>query len=61
MAEALKGVPWKRLNERYKKYSKVMDIVFEKLEKKGIERERVEKLIDEVMKVLNELRLEKGC
>ena len=61
LAEALKGIPWKHLNEKYKKYAKVMELIFEELEKKGIPRERVEKFIDEVMEKLKELHLRKGC
>jgi len=61
VAEALKGIPWKRLNEKYKKYAKVMELILEELEKKGIAREKVEKLVDEVLRKLEELRLRKGC
>ncbi len=61
LAEALKGIPWKHLNEKYKKYAKVMELIFKELEEKGIPRERAEKFIDEVMKKLEELRLRKGC
>ncbi len=60
IANALKGIPWRRLNERYKKYSKVMEVIFDELSKKGIERERVEVFIDDVMKRLRELKLRKG-
>ncbi len=57
LAQALKGIPWKRLNEKYKKYSKVMELIFEELEKKGIEREEVEQFIDKVLEELSELGL----
>ncbi|ABU82365.1 hypothetical protein [Ignicoccus hospitalis] len=61
VAEALRGVPWRKLNEKYKKYSKVMEVVLEEAEKKGVSRERVLSLVDEVMKKLKELGLKKGC
>ena len=61
LSKALKGIPWKELNEKYKKYSKVMELIFKELEEKEIPRERVEKFIDEVMRRLKELGLRKGC
>jgi hypothetical protein len=61
LAESLKGIPWKELNEKYKKYSKVMELIFEKLEKEGIRREDVERYIDDVISKLKELSLRKGC
>ena len=57
LAQALKGIPWKKLNEKYKKYSKVMDLIFDELEKKGIKREEVEQFIDKVLDKLSELGL----
>ncbi len=61
IANALKGIPWRELNEKYKKYSKVMEVIFERLEKQGIRREEVEKYIDEVMSELKKLKLRKGA
>ncbi len=60
LAEALKGIPWRELNEKYKKYSKVMEIIFDELEKKGIKREDVESFINEVMGEIAKLKLRKG-
>ena len=60
LSQALKGVPWKKLNEKYKKYAKVMELIFEDLEKKGIERERAEEFIDKVMDELRRVRLRKA-
>lgn len=57
LAQALKGIPWKHLNEKYKKYSKVMEIIFDELEKKGIKREEVEQFIDKVLEELSKLGL----
>ena len=61
LAKALKGIPWRELNEKYKKYSKVMEIIFERLEKQGIRREEVERYIDEVLSELRKLKLRKGA
>ena len=60
LAQALKGIPWKKLNEKYKKYAKVMELIFEDLEKKGIERERVEEFIDKVIEGLKRIHLRKA-
>lgn len=60
IAQALKGIPWKKLNEKYKKYAKVMELIFEELSRKGIEREHVEKFIDKVIEELRRLHLKKG-
>ncbi len=60
LAEALKGIPWRELNERYKSYSKVMELIFERLERGGIAREEVEGFIEEVLRALKELELRKA-
>ncbi|UXD21241.1 hypothetical protein IPA_01735 [Ignicoccus pacificus DSM 13166] len=60
LSQALKGIPWRKLNEEYKKYAKVMEIIFDELDRKGIRREEVERYIDEVMEKLRELKLRKG-
>ena len=60
IVQALKGIPWKKLNEKYKKYAKVMELIFEELSRKGIEREHVEKFIDKVIEELRRLHLKKG-
>lgn len=52
IAEALRGIPWKRLNETYKSYAKVMDVVLARAEERGVERPHVERFIDRVMDIL---------
>ncbi len=52
IAEALRGVPWKRLNETYKSYAKVMDVVLSRAEERGVDRADVERFIDRVMDIL---------
>jgi len=43
--EALKGIPWKTLNEKYKKYAIVMEHVFRQAEERGVGRMRLEEFI----------------
>lgn len=57
LAEALKGIPWKRLNERYKRYWIVEKIVLDELAEKGFDREEVKKYVKEVLSRLKELKL----
>ncbi|NOZ31396.1 MAG: hypothetical protein GXO68_05580 [Crenarchaeota archaeon] len=47
--EALKGIPWKTLNEKYKKYAIVMEHVYRQAEERGVSRKRLEEFI-QVMK-----------
>lgn len=60
LAEALKGVRWRQLNERYKSYSAVEEVIFKELKSKSIDPEEVIKYIDEVMRSLSSLGLRKG-
>ena len=57
LAHALKGIPWKKLNERYKKYWIVEKIVMERLREAGFDEKEVKNYIKEVLKKLKELRL----
>lgn len=57
LAEALKGIPWRKLNEEYKKYEVVMNIVKAQLKEKGVAEEEVERYIDLVMAHLKKLNL----
>jgi hypothetical protein len=54
LGEKLKGVPWRRLNEQYKRYEEVLVRV---LTERGIERERAEAYIDAVLRRLAAMRL----
>ena len=56
-AEALKGIPWKKLNEEYKNYARVEEIVYKVSESRGVKREELEKFIDDVMEKLKSLHL----
>ena len=56
-AEALKGVPWKTLNETYKKYSIVEEIVFRQARSKGVHRRHLEAFAKKVLGELGRLKL----
>ena len=56
--EALAGVPWKELNERYKRYSIVEDIVLrEYASKKGVSPEEILEYRDQVMRELERYKV----
>lgn len=57
LKEALRGIPWRRLNEQYKRYEVVMELLKRELSKKGIEPSRVDKYIDLVLAELRRLGL----
>ncbi len=55
--KALRGVPWKSLNERYRRYAIVERIALERAEKRGVPRDEVIAYVDEVMEELARLRV----
>ncbi|HIQ10737.1 MAG TPA: hypothetical protein EYH26_02010 [Pyrodictium sp.] len=59
IAEALKNVAWKELNEKYKRYDVVEKIVLLEAEKRGVKPEKVRKFVDKVYRELKRLRLRK--
>jgi hypothetical protein len=59
VAEALRGIPWKTLNEKEKSYSKVEQIVKQLVEKRGVEWSKVEQVVQKVMQELKQKRFEK--
>lgn len=59
VAEALKGIKWKKLNDKYKDYDKVEEIVKERCEERGVSKEKVEKEQKRVMERLKDLDLKK--
>jgi hypothetical protein len=56
-SEALKGIPWKTLNETYKKYSVVEEIVFKQARSKGVYRRHLESFAKKVLGELSRLEL----
>ena len=59
LAEALKGVRWRELNERYKSYRRVEEEVKRIVGKRGVEPGRVDRYIKEASEALARLRLRK--
>ncbi len=57
IGEALRGIPWKKLNEKYKRYAVVEELVMRQAEERGVSRETIEYFINVVMKKLTSLRL----
>ncbi len=57
LAEALRGIPWRRLNEELKKYALVIDRVKEIVRERGVDPSRVDRYMEEVSRVLRRLRL----
>ncbi|RLG83132.1 MAG: hypothetical protein DRO40_05595 [Thermoprotei archaeon] len=57
IANALSGIPWKRLNETYRKYVIVEQIVLKKAEEKGVPRQVIMDFVNIVMKKLQSMKL----
>ena len=57
LAEALRGIPWRRLNEELKKYALVIDRVKEIVRERGVDPSRVDRYMEEVSRVLRRMRL----
>jgi hypothetical protein len=57
LAEGLKGIRWRELNERYKSYALVEKLIKEQLARKGFSLEEIDRYVDEVMKSLEKIRL----
>ncbi len=54
LAKALAGIPWRELNERYKNYAVVEEIVKDIVKRRGIEESYVDNFISIVLKRLSE-------
>lgn len=57
LAKALAGLPWKELNERFKRYAVVEELVRKEALKKGVERKVLDSFVSSVLNRLAELRL----
>ncbi len=57
VAEALRGIPWRKLNETYKRYVLVEKEVKRIAAQRGIAVERIDEVIDKAMQTLRRLRL----
>ncbi|AWR93429.1 PqqD family protein [Acidianus brierleyi] len=60
ISKSLKGIDWKRLNETYKNYAKVEEIVDKIAEEKGVNKEEINNIVEEVLNELRRLSLEKA-
>lgn len=59
VAQALKGIRWKELNEQHDSYEEVEEIAMERCEKRGTDKKKVKKKEERIMEELRELDLEK--
>ncbi|MGC8544060.1 MAG: hypothetical protein ACP5NQ_08965 [Vulcanisaeta sp.] len=56
IATSLKGVPWRKLNEEYKNYAKVMEII---IKERNLNENEVNKYIDQVLSLLRRMGLKR--
>ena len=59
LAEALRGIPWREINEKFKSYRDTESYVREHLREKGVSWAYVEAFIMKVLKRIEELKLYK--
>lgn len=57
IASKLEGIRWRELNERYKSYRVVEKIVTDEYVKRGGDREKLNVLVEQVLKKLEEIEL----
>lgn len=57
VASALKGVPWRELNEKYKKYSLVENMVLARVERMGVSRSIVDDYVNIVLRKLGLIKV----
>jgi hypothetical protein len=55
LAEALRGIRWRSLNEKYKRYWVVEKIVKSIASKRGVRPKEIDEFVDEVMEALRKL------
>lgn len=61
IAKSLAGVPWKRINDRFKRdYDKAVDCVLEELEAKGVDKAAVIQQVESIYAQLAALKIERG-
>ena len=54
LGKKLRGIPWRRLNEQYRRYEEVLRHIYAE---RGIDRQRAEVYINEVLRRLSAMRL----
>lgn len=57
IAAALSGIPWKELNEKFKKYALVEDLVKREAERRGVKGDEIEKFVSLVLNNLSKIPL----
>ncbi len=57
LAEALRGIPWRELNERFKSYATVESIVKRVAKERGVDPRELDEFIAEVMDKLKSMEL----
>ena len=57
LAESLRGIPWRRLNERYKRYFLVEKVVKEMISRKGVNPKEVDTFVNTVLAKLRNIKL----
>jgi len=60
IGEALRGIPWKKLNDQYKNYAAVEQIAKRKASEAGITSDKIDKYVDLVLMELKSLKLERA-
>jgi len=58
-SSALKGIPWRKLNEEYKSYERVEEIVFNIAKERNVNRWELENFIKVILDELRRLHLRK--
>jgi len=58
IASALRGIPWKKLNEKYKNYRIVENIVKNIAKKKGVDPVEIDLFVKRVLSELEKIRLQ---
>ncbi|GAB6943902.1 hypothetical protein [Vulcanisaeta sp. JCM 14467] len=56
LMQSLKGVPWRKLNEEYKSYARVMEVI---IRDRGLNEDEVNKYIDQVLSMLRRMGLKR--
>ncbi|MCG2863184.1 MAG: hypothetical protein L7G98_01250 [Vulcanisaeta sp.] len=56
LMKSLRGIPWRKLNEEYKNYAKVIDVI---IKERKLDENAVNKYIDQVMAMLRRMNLKR--
>ncbi|MEQ9716450.1 MAG: hypothetical protein ABGF52_13100 [Candidatus Asgardarchaeum sp.] len=59
ISNALKGIKWKELNEKYKAYWKTEFVVKKIAQRKGVNEKEIDDFVDKVMEKIKELKIRK--